>query len=211
MKQLTGGDTITVRPLYGKFFDFVPRFKIWLAANHLPKIRGTDEGIWRRVRLIPFTVNIPAAEVQKNLGEMLLDEWPGILAWVVRGAKEWHAHGLQEPLEVLDATAAYRKASDPIQDFLSVCVVKSEGAVAFSDVYDAYTWWAQEWGMDPLRKWDLSRAMSKRGFEAKPVRIERRDPTKAYPGLLLTDVGRHFAVLAKDRRSARVNDPSAPL
>jgi len=85
IKQATGGDTITARFLYREYFEFSPQFKLFLVANHKPVIIGTDEAIWRRIRLIPFTVTIPPEERDKQLLEKLQRELPGILAWAVRG------------------------------------------------------------------------------------------------------------------------------
>jgi putative DNA primase/helicase len=87
-KRLSGGDTISARHLYAEFFEFKPEFKLWLATNHRPTIRGTDTAIWRRIRLIPFTVTIPPACQDKRLPEKLKEELPGILAWAVRGLPE---------------------------------------------------------------------------------------------------------------------------
>jgi putative DNA primase/helicase len=90
IKQLTGGDEITARYLYGEFFDFYPTFKLWLAVNHKPEIRGVDEGIWRRVVLIPFEVTIPPADQVKDLAAKLLeDEGSAIMAWAVEGTRAW--------------------------------------------------------------------------------------------------------------------------
>jgi putative DNA primase/helicase len=87
VKTLSGGDTVTARFMYSEFFDFKPQFKIWLATNHKPVIRGTDLGIWRRVRLIPFTVPIPEHEQDETLGDKLDEELPGILNWIIQFEK----------------------------------------------------------------------------------------------------------------------------
>src|SRR3990167_1056257 len=89
VKQLTGGDTVTARYLYQDYFEYRPAFKMWLAANHKPTIRGTDNAIWRRIRLVPFTVTIPEAERDSKLSSKLRGELPGILAWAIRGCLEW--------------------------------------------------------------------------------------------------------------------------
>src|SRR5262249_50413091 len=94
LKQLTGEDPITVRLLYAEFFSFTPRFKILLAANHKPVIRGTDLAIWRRIHLVPFTQTIPPERVDSNLKEKLAAEGPGILNWAISGYKAWRAGGL---------------------------------------------------------------------------------------------------------------------
>jgi P4 family phage/plasmid primase-like protien len=95
VKALTGGDRITARFLHHEFFDFVPKFKLWLATNHKPTIRGTDNAIWRRIRLIPFNVTIPDAEQDCDLGDKLAAERSGILNWAIQGALAWQRDGLQ--------------------------------------------------------------------------------------------------------------------
>jgi putative DNA primase/helicase len=104
VKTLTGTDTVTARFLHAEFFEFKPQFKLWLAANHRPVVRGTDPAIWDRVRLIPFTVSIPPMERDSGLLAELLRELPGILAWSVAGCLEWLEKGLGTPPEVAAAT-----------------------------------------------------------------------------------------------------------
>ena len=82
VKQLTGGgDRVTARHLYGNEFEFTPEFKLWMGTNHKPIIRGTDIGIWRRIHLIPFTVQIPTEQVDRQLKYKLKAEYPAILKW----------------------------------------------------------------------------------------------------------------------------------
>src|SRR5437867_6039937 len=95
-----------------EWLDFRPEFKLWLATNHKPVIRGTDKAIWDRIRLVPFTVRIPDAEQDKALGEKLRAELPGILRWVVDGCLAWQRDGLGMPAEVQEATATYRAEMD---------------------------------------------------------------------------------------------------
>ncbi|MDT7898637.1 MAG: DNA primase, partial [Armatimonadota bacterium] len=97
IKTLTGGDTVAARFLYREFFEFRPRFKAWLAANYKPEIRGSDYAIWRRIRLIPFTVTIPPDEQIPDLAEQLKGELLGILNWALEGLRDWLANGLQPP------------------------------------------------------------------------------------------------------------------
>jgi putative DNA primase/helicase len=119
MKSLTGGDTVTARFLYQDFFDFRPAFKVFLAVNHKPTIKGTDLGIWRRVRLIPFNVTIEESQKDRDLPRKLAAEAEGILAWAVDGCLSWQREGLGTPQAVEKATGAYRAEMDIIAQFLA--------------------------------------------------------------------------------------------
>lgn len=114
VKQITGGDTITARRLYGEFFDFQPIAKFVLSTNHKPVIADTTESVWRRVLLVPFAVTIPLDERDPTLPARLREELPGILAWAVRGCLDWQKHGLSRPAAVHDATSECRDDSDPV-------------------------------------------------------------------------------------------------
>src|SRR5262249_53818113 len=114
MKQLTGGDKVRARFMCRDFFEFTPSHKIFLAANHKPVVRGTDLATWRRIKLVPFTVTIPNKERDKTLLDKLRKEFPGILAWAVRGCQAWQASGLAEPKEITAATAGYRSEMDSV-------------------------------------------------------------------------------------------------
>lgn len=145
VKQLTGGDKVTARQLYGKEFEFTPEFKLWLATNHEPIIRGTDNGIWRRLMLIPFKVIIPPEKIDKDLKYKLQRENAGILNWAVEGALMWQREGLNPPNEVLKASHKYRSEMDVIQRFIDDCCEvgpgKSESA---KDLYNKYKFWAND-------------------------------------------------------------------
>jgi putative DNA primase/helicase len=111
VKQLTGGDTITARFLYGEFFEFRPQHTIWLAANHRPSVRDDDPAIWRRLKLVPFEASIPEGDRDPSVKARLRDPkigGPAVLAWAVEGCMKWQREGLQEPERVRGATAAYR-------------------------------------------------------------------------------------------------------
>jgi putative DNA primase/helicase len=130
VKKLTGTDTIRARFLNKEFFDFIPTFKIFMATNHKPNIRGTDTGIWRRIRLIPFNFRVTEATDDKNLLFKLREELPGILNWVLAGYKRWHEHGLQPPKEIWAATDAYRDEEDDLGQFIDdYCVIDDKEAV----------------------------------------------------------------------------------
>lgn len=166
LKQLTGDDMITARKLYGDEFEYRPEFKLWVATNHKPTIRGTDLGIWRRIHIIPFTVTIPDEKVDKNLGEKLQDELPDILAWMMEGYRLWRYEGLVKPKVVEDAVRAYRNEMDVISAFLDSDYVIEGGEVKSSVLYAVYCKWAaesNEYKM-PSRKFgiELGKKFSKR-------------------------------------------------
>lgn len=151
VKQLTGGDTVAARFLFKELFEFHPTFKIFLAANHRPSIRGQDHAIWRRIRLIPFEITIPVEERDRNLVAKLRTELPGILAWAVQGCMEWQRQGLAEPGVVLRATDEYRHDMDVLAAFLEERCVVAPGARGTSKaLYDAYTAWCQDNAEEPI-------------------------------------------------------------
>lgn len=145
IKQMTGDDIMTVRKLYCEEFEFHPEFKLWMATNHKPTIRGTDKGIWRRIHLIPFQLDIPANRVDRNLKYKLAKESESILKWIVEGCLLWQKEGLQMPKKVLDAVKEYRREMDTISSFLESCCIM-QGEVKASVLYAVYAKWADENG-----------------------------------------------------------------
>jgi len=165
VKQMTGGDIVTARFLFKEFFEFRPDFKVWLAANHKPSVRGTDHGIWRRIRLVPFAVTIPPERRDKRLLEQLRAELPGILAWAVRGCLAWQREGLGIPPEVLAATESYREEMDVLAGFLAEHCISQGGAfVETKELYAAYGTWAEGAGEKKLSKKWLAMRLAERGF-----------------------------------------------
>jgi putative DNA primase/helicase len=174
VKQVTGGDHLKVRRLYADPFDIIPAFKIFLSTNHRPIIRGTDAAIWRRLRLIPFTVTIPDAEQDHLLLDKLAVEAPGILAWAVQGCLAWQREGLGTPDEVRAATASYRQEMDLLGDFLADrCVIEQAASVLTGDLYAAYTDWAQNNGEKPMSQKALGGHLTERGFDQTRTKQER--------------------------------------
>jgi putative DNA primase/helicase len=166
VKQITGGDTVKARFLFREFFEFKPAFKVFLAANSKPTIRGQDYAIWRRIRLVPFEVTIPEAEKDKNLGAKLLKELPGILAWAVEGCKDWQAGGLADPSEVLNATQSYREEMDILAAFVAECCALSKTAETTTKaLYGKYLEWCGENTEKPLSKNAFSTRLKEKGFE----------------------------------------------
>lgn len=153
VKRLTGGDTYTARFLHREYFEFRPQFKLWLAANNRPEIRGTDNAIWRRVRLIPFTVTIPPEEADPELPAKLQAEAAGILRWAIEGCLAWQDGGLRPPVEVTDATAEYRSEQDAMGRFIDEkCTVMSHLRVKAGVLYERYVQWCQRSGEAPVTK-----------------------------------------------------------
>jgi P4 family phage/plasmid primase-like protien len=145
VKELTGGDTITARKLYQDNFEFRPSHTFLMATNHRPLVQGTDLGLWRRLRLIPFVVTIPEAKQDPALREKLRGELPGILRWCVDGCLEWQRVGLNPPAAVMAATEAYRADSDSFRGWWSERVEPKAGfEVKASEAYSDYQAWCHE-------------------------------------------------------------------
>jgi putative DNA primase/helicase len=164
VKQLTGGDRIKARRMRQDFWEFEPTHKVFMACNHKPQVRGTDNAIWRRIRLVPFTETIPPAEQDKHLPDKLRDERAGILAWAVEGCLEWRREGLQAPDEVRQATGAYRAEMDVLGAFLrECCELGPEKNVAARDLYAAYRMWCEEVGERPESQRKFGSRLTERG------------------------------------------------
>ncbi len=175
VKALTGSETVAARFLFSEAFEFRPTFKLWFAANHKPVIRGTDHAIWRRVRLIPFTVQFDGERRDKTLQEKLLAELPGVLAWAVAGCLLWREQGLAPPEDVTAATEDYRRESDVLGAFLDDCCELAPGLeVQSSDLYNAFRKWAKEHGEYELSMTVLGRRLDERGFGVRKVGVKYR-------------------------------------
>ena len=165
---MTGGDTISARFMRGEWFDFKPEFKCFLATNHKPAIRGTDHAIWRRIRLVPFTVRIPTDKQDKHLAEKLLRELPGVLNFAVQGCLDWRRDGLRPPEVVTRATAEYRDENDQVGRFIGECCVTGDYfQIKARPLYQEYRRWATEVGEDLLTETAFARRLAERGFEKK--------------------------------------------
>jgi putative DNA primase/helicase len=168
VKLVTGGEPILARHLNRDFFRFYPQFKMTFGGNYRPQISGADEGIWRRVRLVPFNVTIPKEERDPHLAEKLRGEASGILNRLLDGLCVWLDKGLQEPEGVLAATAEYRSSSDPLGRFLGACVALSPGErVQSSTMHAVYEAWCAASGETAWKQKGFSQAMEERGFKRK--------------------------------------------
>lgn len=143
VKQLTGGDMVTARRLYENEIEFIPRFKLWMATNHKPIIRGNDIGVWRRISLVPFDIQIKKDAVDMNLTSKLKKELPGVLNWALSGLVDWQKNGLQEPQIIGEGRAEYRKEMDVLECFIDECcerVFLKQTSV--NELYRNYKQWA---------------------------------------------------------------------
>ena len=187
LKALSGGDTISARHLYSSYFEFKPVAKFWLAVNHKPRVEDDSYGFWRRVRLVPFLQTFKGNSADKRLDQKLRAEADGILAWAVRGCREWQERGLEAPEVVRMATDQYQQESDPTAAFLTDGCVVAAGAVASASVlYKAYRAWAEEQGLRPwevLSSTRFGRRMGER-FEKR-----HRDKGNVYEGVGLKAEG----------------------
>jgi putative DNA primase/helicase len=166
IKKITGNDQMTARFLYGEYFNFTPTFKIWMATNHKPVIKGTDYGIWRRIRLIPFTTRIEEEKQDKHLEAKLKNEASGILNWLLEGTARWKLETLKAPAAILNATDEYRGEMDVIGNFLKErCIQEKETTIRIRELYKAYSDWCDENKEHAVSERFFSMRLKEMGFE----------------------------------------------
>ena len=179
IKMLTGGDTIAARFMRQDFFEFEPHFKLVISGNHKPTLRSVDEAIRRRIHLIPFTVTIPPKERDPDLPDKLKAEWPGILAWAVRGCVEWRKQGLNPPKAVRTATDDYLAGEDALALWMEECC--EAGADRFETTGDLFaTWkvWAERTGEHVGTRKAFGQRLEERGLDP-----HRRNSGRGFLGL----------------------------
>lgn len=173
LKQLTGGDRVSARKLYENEFEFTPQFKLWMATNHKPYVRGRDEGIWRRFIIIPFDKQIPLHEIDRDLTKKLKRELPAIMRWCVDGFLEWQRIGLSEPAIIKEQRDEYRVEMDSIAMFVEECCeVNPLQKVKASELFNAYDNWAKENHQHIMSSTKFGREMAKR-YERKKYQGNR--------------------------------------
>ncbi|AZF90333.1 MAG: P4 family primase [Phage 5P_3] len=202
VKQLTGGDPVMARFLRHEFFQFQPTHKLFLACNHKPVIHGTDHAIWRRIRLIPYTVTIPDDQQDKGLADKLATECEGILAWLVAGCMAWQRQGLGTPDAVKRATESYREESDILAEFLSARVVWSPTAsVAKGALYEAYRQWCESNKETPIGKRTFNERIQERGVQE----FRATGGVRSWSGIgLISDVSDDSDVKSAINKNARL-------
>lgn len=177
IKDVTGGETLRGEAKYQAGFRFSPTAKIWISGNHKPAISGTDQGIWRRVRLLPFEARFKGKNRDPRMGEKLKTELPGILRWAVLGCLDWQKDEMKIPQRVKLAVQEYRSDEDTVGRFVKDRIEEaaSEAIVSKSEVYEAYKEWSDEEGHRwPFTKARFTRRLKEQGF---------RDEEKTWRGI----------------------------
>ncbi|MBN9759857.1 hypothetical protein DMP14_31530 [Pseudonocardia sp. Ae707_Ps2] len=209
MKELVSGDRQSARFLHGEFFDFKPQAKYWISTNHRPVIRGSDDAVWRRMVLVPFTEHITDAEKDKRLVEKLRAELPGVLAWAVRGCVAWQRDGLALPEAIRSATDSYRTEQDLIGGFLSArCVVHPDAEVRASALYAEYKRWCDDVGENIQSQRNFGMRLGSRpGFNKRKAGHEN---TITWFGLGLKFGGKWDHLAAPEEEDDRLAGPPLP-
>ena len=183
IKAMTGGEPIHGRYLYKNLTEFDPQFKLWFVANDRPHVRATDDAMWRRIRVIPLNIEIPADEVDPHLTSKLRAELPGILSWAIRGALMWRKSGLAEPESIIAASADWRTAVDHVRRFVTETLILGCAlceVVPAGELHSRFKEWCARNGERPMppgkfkarleEMFDLTHAQTKRGSEWRGVR-----------------------------------------
>lgn len=186
IKNLTGDDTITCRRMHENPWTFQPSHALWLQTNYLPEITGRDHGIWRRIKVVPWTKTF-ARTPDKTLDETLVAEAPGILAWAVEGCRLWDRDGLNEPEEVIRATLAYRKAEDVFARFASDCGlvygVDAKGkslSIPVSALNELLDDWIKTGGYKPSQKSGFAHWLREHGANADRTYDEQKNRVRIW-------------------------------
>jgi len=194
IKNMTGGDAISCRPIYGKPRTYDPRFKLVLVTNELPEIVGVDEAIWRRIKLIPFRVTFPECRRDPDLREKLLEERDGILNFLIECHGEYEAargknpSGLVEPEAVKNELRDYRACSDTVGTFLAECCeFGGRGCTMTRHLFQAYEMWCRESGIEPLSSPLFGKCLGK-----KSLQPHKTAKGNGWKGVVLREDGNEF-------------------
>lgn len=197
IKALTGGEAIMIRRMMQEFVEIVPEFKLTISGNYKPEVRGADDGIWRRIMLVPFMEQIGADEVDPLLPQKLKAERDGILAWMVEGCLDWLDGGLRPPQVISAATEDYRRDSDPMRLFLEAeCEITGspEDFETGRDLGDAFNAWLLDTGTSVWGKRETANGLKRRAENVKGpsggVYRPAKRSTTGYLGVRLSPVAR---------------------
>lgn len=181
MKNLTGGDEITTRGLFKDPITFRPSHTALMVTNHLPKVKGDDDALWRRITVVDFSVTIPESEQNPHLTNDLKLRAESILAWAVEGLADYRQQGLNPPPAVRRSTLAYRTASDDMSRFLNTQIDPDPNSwLTRKQLWTAWTTWCDDAGVAHGKSQDFYDHLDKRGFTAAT-----RGGTRGFKGLAL--------------------------
>lgn len=168
IKGLTGGDKISARFMRQDYFEFQPQFKLLIAGNHKPGLRGVDEAMRRRMNLLPFTTTIPAEDRDPDLTEKLKPEWPGILQWMIDGCLDWQRSGLAAPPAVVSATEQYMETEDSFGQWVNECCDEDRSEFTLiATLFDNWKLWAEKSGEFIGSQKSFSQNLEDRGYKPK--------------------------------------------
>lgn len=181
VKALAGREPISARELYEGFRTFDPRFTVWVRTNHRPIIKGDDDGIWRRIVVLPFRQQFPEGDPRRDphLEAKLWAERDGILSWMIEGARRYLANGLVYSPALRAERAQYRTDSDLLGEFLAECTVHDPAArVRDGDLFSRWATWCSSAGIKPGAKATFTQRLAERGY-----RLAKSNSQRFYSGL----------------------------
>lgn len=186
LKMLTGESRFTAKRLYFDPFTFQMTAKIVISTNRLPPVRDSSDGFWRRLRAIPFDAAVEKDKRDLSLRNKLLAERAGILAWMARGAVEWHQHGLGMVPEVDAAVEAYRTGEDAVRGFLDDrCTLDPGKWESSAKLWQDFRAWCDGNGEEPGRRQDFSLQVG----NTPNVTVERQKNGRGFRGIALRGDG----------------------
>jgi putative DNA primase/helicase len=167
VKQLAGREPIAARFLYHELFEYLPTFTAWLRTNYKPIVLGDDDGIWRRLVVVPFQRKFEESEKDEHLEEKLFAERDGILRWMLEGTRLYLKDGLRLSKTIKAEQAAYRKESDMLGEFLEEKTkLDPSGRAEQSAIFSSWKWWCEENGTRHGSKKSFTQRMAERGYPA---------------------------------------------
>lgn len=187
IKKFTGGDTMTARGLNLPTFQFDPVGKLVMEVNQKPRIKGDDDGIWRRIWVVPFRVQIPREAQDLGLkARILKNELQGVLCWIIEGTRIYLEQGLAPPAEIIDAVAAYRAEANPFGEwYRECCLIEDDAQVAAKELYDNYVEWCEVQGYEPAKQATFGRALGTKQHPKAKANLDGRRGVIVRKGLRL--------------------------
>ncbi len=173
--------------MYKEFTEFTPQFKVFLAANHMPKITGIDDAIWNRIMVLPFNVTIPKRDQDKSLPDKLQKEMPGILAWAVRGCYRWKKEGLKPTARVRQESNRYREEFDIGLRFINEsCERREKAFTPFRDLFEEWKDWCKKNHIEVGSEKSFAQILETKGFTTITRRVDGKQ-IRIRKGIALRD------------------------